>query len=46
MASAPLVSSIEMGVALLNAGVFEPNTIVRLPTGQTVELVPGSSPTQ
>ena len=46
MASAPMVSSIEMGIALLNAGVFEPNTIVRLPTGQTVELVPGSSPTQ
>ncbi|MDB4302006.1 hypothetical protein N9924_00415 [bacterium] len=46
MSSYPMVSSIEMGVALLNAGVFEPNTIVRLPTGQTVELVPGSSPTQ
>jgi len=46
MSSYPMVSSIEMGVALLNAGVFEPNTILRLPTGQTVELVPGSSPTQ
>jgi len=46
MSSYPMVSSIEMGVALLNAGVFEPNTIVRLPTGQTVELVPGSSQTQ
>jgi len=46
MASAPMVSSIEMGIALLNAGVFEPNTIVRLPTGQTFELIPGSRPEQ
>ena len=46
MANKPMVSSIEMGMILLDIGVFENNTIVRLPTGQEVELIRGPSPTQ
>lgn len=46
MASAPMVASVELGMILMDIGVFEPNTIVRLPTGQTFELIPGSRPEQ
>ncbi len=46
MANKPMVDSIEMGMILLDLKVFENNTIVRLPTGQEVELIRGPSPTQ
>ena len=44
MANKPMIESIEMGFLLVKIGVFEPNTVVRLPNGDERILVPGPRP--
>ena len=38
MFSVPLVSSIEMGITMLKANIFNEGTLVRLPSGEQIEL--------
>ena len=44
MANKPMIESVEMGFLLVKIGVFEPNTVVRLPNGDERILVPGPRP--
>ena len=38
MFSVPLVSSIEMGITMLKANIFNEGTVVRLPSGEQIKL--------